>query len=274
MERYQELQKIRHFHIKNKPVVITGKPGVGKTELALKYASIHKELFKSEVLLIDLQTSGLMLNEVIRLAKDLDLLFKLNSSYNIVENIIVEFINRDILLIVDNAINDHSFITNISAISSKHSNINILITSRQIHWDHKVFGVVKINSFSKREAIAFLKVRLPSFDSNLEEDMHLKFPSALEYVPLVMEKVADTIGCQVDKYSSNEKKIDYILTTLRHSDYLRYDADLEDVLWRFIYKEKIHKCVKSSIVNSSSSVWTDAQFQKLVWYYKTKTILD
>jgi hypothetical protein len=159
---------------------VSGAGGVGKSELAKKYAYIRRKDFDNNIAWMNAETQESLRKSFIMLAKDL----RISSTEkrkgkeqdrdikSIVKDVYKYFTNVESLFIFDNAekYKDISeFLPSSFFFSPDDKKPYVLITSRNQYWEVREEGkieVIKLNEFTPEEAVKFIKNTL-----NIENDL-------------------------------------------------------------------------------------------------------
>ena len=208
--REEHLQSLQHgfaLSATAKPRVLCGAGGSGKTSLAVEYAYAHQDQYDI-VWWIRADTQAMIVADLAALAP------KLARSGQTFETprqacnaAIAELQRRDRwLLIFDNARRPDDLTPFLPAKGVG----NVLVTSGDSHWS-AVATVVPVNSWSRRESIEFLRLRLGGIDDAHAAD---QLAAALDDLPLAIEQAAACIN------QSNIKLGEYL------RDYENYWAEM------------------------------------------------
>ena len=187
--REEHLQSLQHGFALSaavKPRVLCGAGGSGKTSLAVEYAYAHQDQYDI-VWWIRADTQATIVADLAALAP------KLARSGQTFETprqacnaAVAELQRRDRwFLIFDNARRPDDLALFIPAKSVG----NVLITSGDSHWS-SVATVVPVNSWSRRESIEFLRLRLGGIDDMPAAE---QLAAALDDLPLAIEQAAACI---------------------------------------------------------------------------------
>ena len=164
--------------------VINGIAGIGKTQIAKKYAYSNKSKYKS-IFWINSDNISQLDEEYI----SLNLYLKLNVDKNkkvIIENIKTYFENSECnLIIFDNADNiDFNDLKNYFP----RKGTDIIVTTKNANWDMEKINNIKIEDFDEREAKTFLLNNTSKrvVEDN-DEEYCIKLIEKLKYYPLALE---------------------------------------------------------------------------------------
>jgi tetratricopeptide (TPR) repeat protein len=188
--REEHLQSLEHgFAISpmRKPRVLSGAGGSGKTSLAIEYAYAHDDHYDI-VWWIRADTQAMIVADLAALAPKLARPGQtFETPRQACNAAIAELQRRDRwLLIFDNARRPDDLTPFLPAKASG----NVIVTSGDSHWT-SVATVVPVNSWSRRESIEFLRVRLGGIDDMPSAD---KLAAALDDLPLAIEQAAACIN--------------------------------------------------------------------------------
>jgi ankyrin repeat protein len=217
---------------------ISGLGGIGKSELARKYAYDYKKYYGDNVVWINAETQESLRESFLMLAKNLriptteeregkerDRDIKSN-----VKDVYKYFANVASLFIFDNAENykDISeFLPSSFSLFPDHKEPYVLITSRNQDWEVGEEGkieLIKLNEFTPQEAIDFIKKSL-NIENDLQNEHIENLARELQYFPLALRQAVTYIK-ETNKKSERRghKKFEI-------SDYLKkYKKDAQELL--------------------------------------------
>ncbi|WP_341807984.1 NB-ARC domain-containing protein [Wolbachia endosymbiont (group E) of Neria commutata] len=199
-------------------VAISGLGGIGKSELARKYACKNKEFYGGNIIWINAEDSKTMENSFLRLASRLGVSTKDKSGDNkaietIIEEIYAFFEDVKSLFIFDNA-EEYEAISKFLPFSLDHKPY-ILITSRDRKWEAREEGdieVIPLDEFDEIEALEFVKKAL-NIQDNLQDKEVEELIRELQHFPLALGQAVACI------YNKNEES--WNVEKFRISDYLK-----------------------------------------------------
>lgn len=196
-EEYLKELEERIFNKKKKLVVLSGEPGLGKTETAISFANRHLDKF-SLVWLIPSDTDEKMKEAYLALAKELGISCEDKDSLTNIRNRVHANLEttprpKPFLLVFDNVEKD-------IPLPTRGGKGAILMTSRQNRF-WKTTKVLQMKNFSKEEAVdTFSKIVRKPVEKTIVEAIVDK----LSYFPLAITQaafyVARTPGMTVEKY--------------------------------------------------------------------------
>jgi hypothetical protein len=217
--------------------IVSGAGGIGKSELARKYAYIHRKDFDNVGWMNaetkeSLRESFIMLAKELRIptteereGKELDRDIK-----SIVKDVYKYFTNVPSLFIFDNAekYKDISeFLPSSFSLFTDDKEPYVLITSRNQDWKVGEEGkteVIKLNEFTTENAVDFIKKTL-NIENDLQNEHIEKLARELQYFPLALRQAVTYIK-KTNKKSerSGHKKFEI-------SDYLKkYEKNAQELL--------------------------------------------
>ncbi len=198
------------------PVSLSGLGGVGKTQLALRYASLYVETYDNNVIWINCDTKATLSQSFLRLAAKLEIKIKNEYGENkaietVVEEVYEYFADQKSLFILDNVENYREiepFLPKVIVGNKPY----VLITSRYQNWEN-VASTVQLNVFSEEETTTLLKKTLKI--NNDRHDKNIKeLHQLLEGLPLALQQAIAYIKVQkikienyVDCYKEESKKL-------------------------------------------------------------------
>lgn len=201
--RKPELDELKIAESGNKAIVITGKIGIGKTELARKYAKFFKDDdTKSSLIWIDSES----VESVIFAFQDLATYIGIRIAEKVPSDIIKEtfayFADKRTLFIFDNARNDIYVLNNLQKFMPSTSNNYVVVTSRDKKWNTNKFKVLELSTFTQEESLEFLTKNLPPKHQN-PKDL-AKLANTLKNIPLALRKAVDYLNEEEDSYTIND----------------------------------------------------------------------
>ncbi|WP_395462999.1 NB-ARC domain-containing protein [Wolbachia endosymbiont of Cantharis cryptica] len=242
---------------------ISGLGGVGKSELARKYAYKYGKDYYGNVIWISAENSKTMENSFLDLAEDDKLGISPQDKYGndkTIETIVKETYaffarrRRKSLFIFDNA-EGYKDISKFLP-SSLDNKPYILITSRNKDWgiseDEGEIKTIQLGVFKETEALKFVK-RALNIRDNLQDEEIKKLTQELQYFPLALKQAAAYINEKnvVLSYRGKEK--------IGVSDYLkRYEEEAKKLL-DFELKNKSDRYTKTTFVTWKITIDAIAQ---------------
>lgn len=182
--RISELSELRWTLIDKKPVVLTGDAGVGKTEMAVKYAQEFKHDNHSSTIFIDSTSHQSLINSF----KDLSIKIGVKNENKVILTMIREcvdyFSNRKTLFILDNCNTDNTLVKEIQNIVTPSGLISIILTSRDENWDD-IYKNIKLHPFNKEESSEYIK---KSLGVNVLDNHIEKLNSLFGFLPLTLNR--------------------------------------------------------------------------------------
>ncbi len=231
---------------------ISGLGGVGKSELARKYAYKHEKDYDGNVIWIDAETQGgiektfkeLVIEEINkRLPKNSQIPLTIEEERQkereiicIVEDVYRDFRDVSSLFIFDNA-EGYKDIKKFlpSSLHPRHKKPYVLITSRDRKWNVKGEGdieVIQLDEFGEVEALEFVKKAL-NIENNLQDKGIEELTRELQYFPLALGQAVVYIQ---DQNEESRLRGDQ---RFEISDYLKeYHRDAGELLKKGVYASK------------------------------------
>lgn len=209
--RIAELSEIKWSHVDKKMVVITGPRGVGKSELAKKYAQDFRADNQSSTIWVNSESHLSFRDDFKDLSINIGQKLENKDATTIVTSVLEHFNNRKTLFIFDNAASDNLFVNNLKNWIGKSRFISILVTSRDEDWVD--FLQIKLSHFTKEESKEYIKTALQK-DVKMEvsDEECEALSELLVNLPLALSKAVEDI---VKKNVLSPEKIYTI------SDYIR-----------------------------------------------------
>ena len=197
-------------------VSLSGLGGVGKTQLALRYASLYVETYDNNVIWINCDTKATLSQSFLRLAEKLEIKIKNDYGENkaietVVEEVYEYFADQKSLFILDNVENYREiepFLPKVIAGNKPY----VLITSRYQNWEN-IASTVQVGVFSEEETTTLLKNALKI--NNNHQDKNIKeLHYLLEGLPLALQQAIAYIKVQkikiknyVDRYKEESRRL-------------------------------------------------------------------
>ncbi|XP_077302806.1 uncharacterized protein LOC143923146 [Arctopsyche grandis] len=208
---HKTLTESKKTTIISNAVSIMGLGGVGKTELAVKYANDYIDYYDS-IVFINSEKKENIERCFKSLAQKIDIPVTDEKTkgdpssqqeiniQDIVQNIYRHFNDTKLLIIFDN-VEDYCFIKDfIYRANSSGNKISTLITSRNRDWDvggHGEIGLISLERFCEDEALDFVQNNL---GKETEEDVK-RLIKTLDSLPLAMKQAIGYIRQQIEKNS-------------------------------------------------------------------------
>lgn len=171
-------------------VSVTGLGGIGKTQLALRYAQLHAADYDHNVLWINAETQENIDSSFRRLGARLGLRTKDRYDqdldiFDIVATVYEYFSDRKSLFIFDNVENYRAIEAYFPKIMRGNRPI-LLITSRYSHW-HEIASVLSLDVFTERESEELIKRSLAIYD-RAQDDNIRELNQLLQGLPLALQQ--------------------------------------------------------------------------------------
>jgi tetratricopeptide (TPR) repeat protein len=224
---------------------ISGLGGIGKSELARRYAQKYAKAYEENVIWIDAENHRTLRDSFIRLANKLKIATKTSDGkeramQSIVEDTYQHFAQGKSLFIFDNA-EQYRTVKEVVKTEKRKEEIKIkeegidqflpntlppeankpfiLITSRNQKWEKQI-ALLELDTFTEDEAIVFIKEALDIKDTSQDADIQ-QLADSLQMFPLALEQAVAYIKQQdeLEKIIDPGKKF-------KISDYLKlYEAE-------------------------------------------------
>ncbi len=236
LNELDKLVKLRELTVISQMATVSGAGGIGKSELARKYAYIHREYFDKNIAWMNAETQESP--GIICYAKDLKIPTteeregkeRNRDIKSIVKDVYEYFTNVSSLFIFDNAekYKDISeFLPSSFSLSPDDKKPYVLITSRNQYWEGREEGkieVIKLNEFTPKEAVKFIKNTL-NIENDLQKEHIEKLARELQYFPLALRQAVTYIE------ETNKKRERRGHEKFEISDYLKkYKKDAQELL--------------------------------------------
>ncbi|WP_353282647.1 ankyrin repeat domain-containing protein [Wolbachia endosymbiont (group A) of Pogonocherus hispidulus] len=242
---------------------ISGLGGVGKSELARKYAYKYGKYYGGNVIWINAENFEDMKNSFLRLARNRLGIFPKDKYGNdktietIVREVYAFFARRRSLFIFDN-VQEYKKISKFLpfSLSPDLNKPHILITSRNKDWgiseDEGEIKTIQLGVFKETEALKFVK-RALNIRNNLQDEEIKNLTEELQYFPLALKQAVAYINEKnvVLSYRGKEK--------IGVSDYLkRYEEEAKKLL-DFELKNKSDRYTKTTFITWKITIDAIAQ---------------
>lgn len=195
---------------------LSGLGGIGKTQLALRYAELYAPYYDNNVIWINADTKGDVINSLKNLAVKLNLSDKNTLGTNkefaeLLSEIYQYFSNRKSLFIFDNVENYQEFDEFLPKSLIGNTPV-ILITSRFNHWKN-IFQVLLLNVFNDQEALEFIKKEL-NINTSQQDAKIKELTRLVQGLPLALQQAVAYITMQqnVDSTFGVDNYIEYFKT--------------------------------------------------------------
>ncbi|MFZ2776405.1 MAG: NB-ARC domain-containing protein [Candidatus Rickettsiella isopodorum] len=195
---------------------LSGLGGIGKTQLALRYAELYAPYYDNNVIWINADTKGDVINSLKNLAVKLNLSEKNTLGTNkefaeLLSEIYQFFSNRKSLFIFDNVENYQEFEEFLPKSLIGNTPV-ILITSRFNHWKN-IFQVLLLNVFNDQEALEFIKKEL-NINTSQQDAKIKELTRLVQGLPLALQQAVAYITMQqnVDSTFEVDNYIEYFKT--------------------------------------------------------------
>lgn len=206
-------------------ISLSGLGGVGKTQVALRYAELYASHYDNNIIWINAETKNNMVSSFIKLAPLLNIAKKnIFGNDKDIDELLPEIYNffrdKKSLFIFDNVENYREFEEFLPGMGSGNQP-TLLITSRFSHWIN-ILPVLIVDVFTHQEAIEFIKNELiimtDEYDQKITVLIHL-----LHRLPLALQQAVAYISMQ--KYLNSKFSIDdyIILFKEKTEEILKFD---------------------------------------------------
>ena len=189
-------------------ISLSGLGGVGKTQVALRYAELYASYYDDNVIWINAETKSDIINSFLKLTGLLDISIKNRFGNDkpideLLPEIYDYFTDKKSLFIFDNVENYREFDQFLPR-KQIGNTPTLLITSRFSHW-RNILPVLTLGVFTEQEAMEFVKnelaIRTDDHDSKIKELIILVYR-----LPLALQQAVAYIAMQ--KYVNSQFSID------------------------------------------------------------------
>lgn len=259
--RVSEISELKWGQLENKITILTGPRGVGKTELAKKYAQEMKHDNTSNILWMDSRTHESLINSFKDLAVHVGNSLEGKSMTTILRETFDFFHNRKSIFLLDHASSDNIIIKNLEIFLGKANKVNVIVTSRDENWDES-YKQLNLKPFTKDNSLEYIRIVLrKEINMNVLDSSAEKVSELLKYLPLALSKATQYIIQKNTMLVDGEYTIDsYIQDLLQHqlptepsTTPAPSDADIEESLLDKIKQES--QRIGDQIGDEASNAW-------------------
>jgi ankyrin repeat protein len=239
LNELHELVKLkRGLTVISQMATVSGAGGIGKSELARKYAYIRRNDFNNNVAWMKAETQQSLRESFLMLAEDLKIPTaeeregkeRDRDIKSVVKDVYKYFTNVASLFIFDNAEkykDIREFLPSSFSLFPDDEEFYVLITSRNQDWEvgeEEKIEVIKLNEFTPQEAVEFIKKSL-NIENDLQNEHIEKLARELQYFPLALRQAVTYIK-ETNKKSERRGHKKYEI-----SDYLKkYKKGAQELL--------------------------------------------
>lgn len=245
-----------------KIVIIHGPRGIGKTELARKYAQNMKHDNTSSILWLDSTTHESLINSFKDLAVDVGKSLEGKSVTAVLRDTFDFFKNRQSIFVLDHASSDNIIIKNLNSLMGRSKRTQILVTSRDDDWD-ETYRTIKLDPFSKDNSLEYIKVVLrKEINMSVLDATGERLAALLRNLPLALRKATgyiihkNTIGIDaeytVEDYIEDlkRKQVEIEVTTAKPAP---SDTEVDEGIMEKIEQEG--KRIGDQISDGAKEAW-------------------
>lgn len=227
MARQQELEQLacqqgkQRKHMVN--VAIVGAPGVGKTELALKYVEQHE----GHVLFIQCDRHSSIPNQLNNVLSRVTLRANITAVTNVKVYVpeMYKLLESEQTLVVFDGVQDQASIAELLPLDN--TNVYTIITSQNVNWDADL--KIPVPCFSSEEAVQFLSTNLNvSDDANVQSvaTMLANNPLALQVAITYIEYKKKLLAFKCEDFTLQD-----LLTDIKNNPetFVKYNSSLQTV---------------------------------------------
>lgn len=265
-------------------VSLSGLGGVGKTQLALRYASLYAETYDNNVIWINCDTKATLSQSFLRLADKLEIKIKneygeIKAIETVAEEVYEYFADQKSLFILDNVENYREiepFLPKVMVGNKPY----VLITSRYQNWEN-IASTVQLDVFSEEETTTLLKEAL-NINNNLQDNNIRELHHLLEGLPLALQQAIAYIKVQeieikkyVDLYKEESRKLlNFNFREYTNDPYLKTTYTTWQVTLKKIKEEPEIGSLATEIIESISFIAPEELYlQTFTDYYVEITTL-
>lgn len=186
--REPELTSLKDLHAEGRYVVLTGQRGIGKTELARKYADKVREAESASVVWIESSSVSSMVDAIKRLAAEVGVITEGRKITAVIRETFHYFKPRNTVFVFDAATKDNVLLLNLRTFLAGNEKSLVVVTSRDEGWNQKLFAEIKLEGLTKVEAVKYVKMALKDLDIPTDEATCELLAEKLKYLPLALNK--------------------------------------------------------------------------------------
>lgn len=197
--RNLELNQLKTAITNQKPIVITGSYGIGKSELARKFSYDYSEEERGSIMWINAELYTTLVSSFEDLASLLKIKTEDKLPSQIIEDTFKYFFNHRALFVFDNASSDNYVLNNLleKFVIGRPIAMNFIITSRDENWNRNKFNIITLTGFTEEESVEYIKKNIEITNESEKDIKELSLN--LKRIPLALSKAA--------KYIKDQKQI-------------------------------------------------------------------
>lgn len=214
--RVSELSELRWGRFDGGVVIVAGPRGVGKTELARKYAQEARLDNHTDVIWVDSTTHEAMVGGFKELALNLGYNLADKSVTTVLREVFSHFSHRRAVYVLDHAAFDNVIVRNLATLMGRSHKSLVIITSRHRDWEDSR-PTIQLGPFTPAESLEYLKTVLSrDTDITVPDADGAKLAALLKHLPLALANAAAYIAHKNTQLATEYTVADYTRDLLRN----------------------------------------------------------